>query len=62
MNEVHSLSVRLYEELTGLDILDATVRNDPKTGDERRYKCIQTTCGRSESPLFPDMECLTERG
>ncbi len=49
VNEVHSLSVRLYEELTGLDVLDAQVRHDPKTGDERVYKCIQTTGGRSES-------------
>ncbi|BEI84299.1 hypothetical protein CcaverHIS002_0409030 [Cutaneotrichosporon cavernicola] len=47
VNEVHSLSVRLYEELTGLDILDAQVRPDPKTGDERIYKCIQTTGGRN---------------
>ncbi|GMK57108.1 hypothetical protein CspeluHIS016_0309480 [Cutaneotrichosporon spelunceum] len=47
VNEVHSLSVRLYEELTGLDILDAQVRHEPKTGDERIYKCIQTTGGRN---------------
>lgn len=48
VNEVHSLSVRLYEELTGLDILNGEVRHDPKTGDERIYKCIQTTGGRRE--------------
>lgn len=50
VNEVLSLAVRLYEELTGLDILDASARVDPKSGDERTYKCIQTTGGRSESP------------
>lgn len=49
VNEVDSLAVRLYEEVTGLGILDASVRHDPKTGDERTYQCIQTTGGRSES-------------